>query len=231
MSTFSELKDNVSYELGLDETASGDDDVVLGRRLNEAVRRVLADLHLYVITGTITLAANDNEYELTDALSTDPLAVLKIINSDNVPLERVSVEEIHDLRRGTPTIGGSYVYKYALNGANLLMIYPTPNASGTLTAYYVPKPTEMSSAAHDPATTTYGNIPVQFHPLIELWACYRMASADDDASSGMGQTYKQLYDQGVFQARREMRKLGGRKLGPVRRSLGRRSVPRDPSQT
>lgn len=229
MSTFSELKVNVSYELGLDETASGADDVQLGRRLNEAVKKVLEELHCYVITASITLTANDNEYELKDALTPDPLAITSIINSDNVPLERVSVEEIHDLRRGTSATGNN-VHKYAVNGANLLMLYPNP-PSGSLTVYFVPTPaTAMTAAGHDPSDTSFGGIPTQFHDLIEYWACYRMASADDDSSSGMGQMYLQMFEKEVFKARSKIRRIGGRRLGPVRRGR-RRRIPRDPSQT
>lgn len=188
---------------------------------------VLRRTHAYVKTASFAISANDNEYEAPS----DLLATKSFINSDNVPLERVSVEEIHDLRRGTPSTGPSSVYKYALNGANLFMFYPTPNANGTLTLYYVPVPAQaMTASNHDPSNVTYGGVPTEYHSLIEYWALYRMASYDDDASSQVGQVYKQLFDQGVFEARRDMRRRGGRKLGPIR--MGRRSmVSRDPSQT
>jgi hypothetical protein len=228
MSTFAELKSNISKELGLDETASGNDDVLLGRRINQAIRQVLIDLQLYVITASISLTASTNEYQLPAALTADPLAILKLVNSDNVPLERVSVEEIHDLRRGAVATG-SNVYRYAVNGANLLMLYPTPSAAGTLTAYYVPTPTVLTGT-DDPSGATFGGIPVQYHDLIEYWAMWRMARRMKHEPSSFGLTYKQEYDQAVFGARKSIRKLGGRKLGPVRR--GRRlSVPSDPSQT
>lgn len=191
---------------------------------------MLLETRLYVISADITLAAGDDEYELDAALSTDPLAVLDIVNSDNRPLDRVSVEEIHELRRGTnPT--GTNVYKYALDGANLLLLYPTPGTSpGALTAYYVPKPTEMSQSSHDPATATYGGIPAEFHDALEYYACFRMASYDDDASSQMGLLYKQLFDEEIAKIRKWKRQRGGRTLGPAR--IGRpgfKRVPTDPS--
>lgn len=234
MSTFGELKENVSLELGLSETASEDEDNLVGRRLNQAVRRVLLETHLYVISGSITLTASDNEYELNDALSTDPLAVLDIKNSDGYSLDRVSVEEIHDLRRasgGTST--GTTMYKYALDGANLLLLYPTPGSNpGSLTAYYVPKPTEMSAAGNDPSATTYGGIPSEFHDALEYYALMRMASYDDDASSQMGMKYEQDFEKELVRIRKWVRNRGGRKLGRARVGLGRaKHVPSDPSAT
>lgn len=226
MSTFAELKVNVSNELGLDQTASGTEDVLLGRRLNQAVREVLRKTKCRVAVGNTTLTAGENDYELP----ADVLAVNKIVNSDDDPLDRESVEEIYELRRASTAIGSvGYPYRYAVDGANLLMLYPTPNVTDTLTLYYVPKPTEMSAAGNDPSAIAYGGIPTEYHDLIEFWACYRMASYDDDQSSGIGATYKQQFDMGVREARAEIRRRGGRKLGPVR--LGRRSrVLRDPSQ-
>ena len=58
MSTFAQMKSNVSKELGLDETASGDEDVLLGRRLNQAVREFLIETRCYVTTTTLTSSAN-----------------------------------------------------------------------------------------------------------------------------------------------------------------------------
>jgi len=117
MSTFAQLKDNVVLELGLDDTASGDEDNLLGRRLNEAVREVLMRTRVRVAVATVDLTGDEGDYELP----TDILAVNNIIGSDGKPLERVSVEEIHELRRGTNPQGTS-PRKYAVDGANLLMI-------------------------------------------------------------------------------------------------------------
>jgi hypothetical protein len=223
VSTFSELKSNVSNELGLDTAASGAEDVLLGRRLNQGVREVLLRTHCRVTTATTNLTANEDDYELPS----DVLAINNVLNADGRALDRVSVEEMHWLRRGDSATGGD-VYKYAVDGANLLMIYPTPDTADTLTLYYVPKPTEMSAAGNDPSVTTYGGIPVEFHEAIEMYALWRMASYDDDGSSQMGQVYRAQFDQGIREARKFIRNRGGRKLGPAR--IGRRTrVPHSPS--
>lgn len=227
MSTLAELRENVSLELGLDQTASSDEETLLTRRLNQGVVEVLKKTHCYVKTAAFALSADTDEYEAP----ADLLATKSFIDSGNIPLDRVSVEEIHDLRRGTPATGSSSISKYALNGANLFMFYPTPTANGTLTLYYVPAPANpMDSADDDPSSVTYGNVPVDYHDLIEYWACYRMAMYDDDTSSQVGQVYLQLFNQGVAAARAEIQRRGGRKLGPVR--IPRRNrIDRDPSRT
>jgi hypothetical protein len=221
MSTFAQLKDNCSLELGLDETASGDEDTLLGRRLNEGVRKVLLKTKCRIAVATTNLTANENDYELPS----DVLATNNIVNADNQTLDRVSVEEIHLLRRGDTPVTGPYPYRYAVDGANLLLLYPTPSAAETLTLYYVPKPTEMSSGANDPSTSTYGGIPVENHDLIELWACYKMARYDDAVKR---QEYLDDFRQGTKEMRAETYRRGGRKLGPAR--VGRRRfVHPDPS--
>jgi uncharacterized protein DUF6682 len=224
VSIYSELKENVVLELGLDDTASGDEDNLLGRRLNEAVREVLRRTRCRVATATVDLTAGEGDYELP----VDIIAITNIINSDGAPLQRESVEYIHILRRGENPLGTN-VYRYAVDGANLLMVYPEPDSASELTLYYVPLPTEMSSGSHDPSSATYGGIPVEYHPLIEDWACYRMARFDDDNSSGNGEYYRQRFEEGVIRARNDIRRRGGRTLGPAR--VGRRTrVPWNPGQ-
>ena len=220
----------MSKELGLDETASGNEEVLLTRRLNEAVREFLLRTKLYTVTDTIALVANDNEYDLGAELDPDPLALISIVNSDNYPLQRESVATLLDLRRGTaPTAQASYLYRYALSGAHNLLLYPTPSETGTLTVRYVPKPTEMSSGSHDPSNATYGNIPVEYHAALEFYALWRMAMYDDDASSNVGESYRLLFEQACARARKHVYARGGR---APRARVGRRAyVSSDPSRT
>ena len=224
MSTLLQLKANIVFELGLDDTIGGDEEIMLERRINEAVREVLIRTRCRVAVATVDLTADEANYELP----TDILAINKIVNSDSRPLERESVEYIHELRRGLNP-GGTNVSRYAVDGANLLMIYPMPDSAGELTVYHVPRPTEMSQGAHDPSSVTYGGIPPEYHPLIELWTCALMASADDDGSSGMGQLYEQRFEKSIIKSRHTIRKRGGRTLGPAR--VGRKTrIPWNPGQ-
>ena len=236
MSTFAQLKSNVSKELGLDETASGDEDTLLGRRLNQAVREFLVDTRIYVTTTSLTVVAGDDPIDLQAGGTHVPsgdlsvLAIDQIIDSNSVPLERVSPGDMNELYRASSTAGGSGLRRYALYGANLLRIWPKPGATEVFTFLYTPRPTEMSSGAHDPSSVIYGGIPAEYHEALEFWALWRLASYDDDTSSAQGDRYLGQYQMMVSKARRGMRLKGGRRLSPAR--LGRRSrVSNDPSRT
>jgi hypothetical protein len=91
-----------------------------------------------------------------------------------------------------------------------------------VTMYYVPKPTEMSSASHDPSSDTYGGIPVEYHAALIEYAKWKMADYDDDGSSQMGLVYQQEYERLVRKCLKRKRRKGGRSLG--RAVVGRQPV-------
>jgi hypothetical protein len=219
------MKTSVSGILGLDTTASGADDVELGKKLNDAVRDFLVRTHAKVSTATMTLTAGTGDY----TLPVETLAIQDFAGASTTRLERTSPAEILDRRRASSSTGtGAVNYLYALNGADLLMLYPTPGSADVLTIYYVPKPTEMTGS-NDPSNATYGGIPVEYHPALEEYAKWKMADYDDDSSSSMGMSYQAEYMRLVRDAKRNIRQRGGRTLGRV--NVGRRPfVPSNRSQ-
>lgn len=225
MSIFSELKSNVSKEIGLDETASGTEDVLLGRRLNQGVRKFLIATKVKVARGTLDDEATDDANLSQNVLQLLNIRIAPSTGGSILP-ERTTAQEI--LRMRAATGSGSTRY-YALQGNDLLMFYPDLAITDVVTVYYVPKPTEMSAAGNDPSTDTYGGIPVQYHDALEFYACWRMGSYDDDSSSQMGLSYLALYREEVKQCIKEIRGKGGRSLGRV--VIGRRAPVRSsPSQ-
>lgn len=173
-------------------------------------------------TANITVDAAFEEMPAT-------LAVQDIYVSGNTHrLERKTPAEIYDLRVSQPMTAVNAPWYYALNGANRLEVYPTPTSAVTLVAVHVPKPTEMSSDSHDPSDTTYGGIPVEFHPALEEYAKWKMADYDDDSTSQNGLVYQAEYLRLVRDARRAIKQRGGRTLG--RAVVGRKPrVPSTPS--
>jgi hypothetical protein len=229
LATFTVLKSRVSKTLGLDETASGQDDTVLGYELNDGVRDFLLRTHVNVNRSETVLDEDTDDSEIPDSV----LAIqdLQVVNADAevwLP-QRTTPAEIMQMRRsswGADTGTGRY---YALNGSNLLMFHPALVEGDTILMYYVPKPTEMSSGTNDPSSDTWGGIPVEYHPALVMYACWKMADYDDDSSSNMGLSYQQQYEKLVRDCRRFMRNRGGRSLG--RAVVGRRrAVPSQPSQ-
>ncbi len=127
--------------------------------------------------------------------------------------QRRSIEEILDYRRATAAANPTRFY--ALAGNNTFMFYPTPGATDAFTIWYVPTPTEASSASHDFSTSTYGGIPTAMFPAIENYVLWKLADMDDDSTSGQGDKYRQQYEASIREGRKHLRDLGG-KPGPVR---------------
>jgi hypothetical protein len=224
MSTFAELKTEVAEEIGSINVTT--DATKLGRELNRGVRRILRQPpYVYATSQTITPGANaDYTLAATILVLTDAFFTSA---PTNYPLERVSLADILRLREASQTAAGPTRY-YALVGSNKLAFYPTPGAADTITVYYVPVPTVMSSDAHDPSDVTYGGIPVDYHDLIARYAMARMGSLDDDQSSSQGARYRQEFEQGLLEMKRELHRRGGRRLPRAR--VGRRRIfPSDPS--
>lgn len=182
------------------------------------------ETHCHIaLSSSVALTSGSGDYEL----DTDVLALHKVIDSVGTPLVRVDEEDIYQLRRGTAS--ASTTSRYALSGANVFMVYPTPTSAATLSIYYVPRPTPMSSASHDPSSSTYGKIPAEWHKGIELYALWQGADYDDDASSNQGDRYFSQYTAWLGKINTGTRLKGGRKLPRAR--VGRQvPIPRVPSE-
>lgn len=215
----SALRTSVAAELGLDNTAASADQLLIDQWLNQGVRDILLRSHCYVASTTQALTAATTDYQLATSI----MAIIDASTStDGGRMERLGSEEFFEMRRRNSGATGDTQF-YTVLGSNLLMIWPAPSASGTLTLYYVPRPTEMSSAAHDPATTTYGNIPVEFHRAIELYAFWQGAMYDDDESSKVGQSYMQQYESFLAKTiRPAVSRKGGSRMPRAR--IGGRAV-------
>jgi hypothetical protein len=220
MPTLGTLTTNVAAELGLNAT---DDQTQIWRRLNEAVRDVLRRTHCYVTTTTLATTAGTSDYQL-DA-GTLAITYAYVTGGQRL-LEPTTPQDILQ-RRLLASTSDTSMY-YALQGSNLLMLYPTPSASGTLTFFYVPQPTEMSNSSHDPSSisTNYGGVPDEYHFGLEYYACWHLASLRDDQSSSQGERYRTLYEgqdgRGGFIAtmRRELALKAG--VVQARAQVGRR---------
>lgn len=187
MTDFATLKSNVSGVLGLDPTQDGNR---IGGFLNQGVLDILLRTHCYVTTTTITLTANVGDYTLDDGI----LAIEDIYlnsNGANFRVRRLATTDLINLRLFSVT--SAPIQMYALSGANLLMVYPSPLQPDVLHIYYVPRPTAMSSDSDDPSLTTYGGIPEEFNYGLELYAQWKAADMLDDSSSSNGETYRRLY--------------------------------------
>jgi len=167
-------------------------------------------------------------------VSTTPLAILEVWTESadglTVPFERTTSEHIFKLRAGLTTNNGSPLRYYAVEGADLFLVWPTPTAADTIKVLYVPRPTALSATGDSPSY-----IPSEFHKALEFYALWQAADYDDDGSSQVGEVYRVQYEGvdgrgGILRRiRSASRWKGGRSLSPAR--VGRRWPvrPRDPS--
>jgi hypothetical protein len=194
MANLTTLRQNVSSALGLDNSASGDQ-TEIDARLNEGVVDMLVRCDLYVATSETTLTSGSADYELdTDILRVIDAFIVPSGSSERGRMVPMTMESILELRRASSltALTGSNVY-YALAGANLFMVYPTPTAADTVTFYFVPRPTAMTSGTNDPSSATYGGIPTEFHRGIELFALWHLSDYDDDQMAQNGEMYRNRY--------------------------------------
>ena len=115
---------------------------------------------------------------------------------------------------------------YAVQGFNLLQLYPKPGSGETLSIYYVPRPSAMAATADSPT-----DIPAEWHKTVEFYALWQGSDYRDDQSSAQGSRYHQDYMQYLKDMKKAMRWMGGKHLAPA--MAGRRTrvlIPSDPSQ-
>ena len=199
--------------MGLSAT---DEKTQIDKAVNTARDRVLIDTGCYITSESITVSTMTAVTSLNGTV-TDyqlPVEVLEITDMYmetsgwNPRLDRVSVPDLIEHRRmSMPADSPTQIY--ALAGANLLMFWPLPSTTDVLEMYYVPVPTDLSADTDDPSTLTLGGIPKQLHEAIFLYACSKLASADDDQTSAQGQRYLDDYDKELMRYHKLLRKRGG----------------------
>lgn len=216
MATLTTLRSAVYNRIGLDSTASGTEETLVTGWLNEAVREVLLRTHCYVKCIDLTLTSGSWKYDLPSTA----LAVKKVIDSSNRPVEVVTPTELFE-HRMADSASSAVPLRVAFYGSNLLLVWPTPTGASVLEAFYVPRPTEMTVGTHDPSNATYGGIPVEFHHAIELWALAKASDYGHEQRTQNGLKYMAEFDQYILKVVRPavMRKggqLGRAMVGPRR---------------
>jgi hypothetical protein len=225
----SEMRTVVADELSLSATS---DLTKIRRELNRGIVDVLRRTGCYVTTTTITLTAGTTDYDLASSAST-VMEIQRVYQTGQTRLmTRVSEDELLSLKL-SGVANGDVVY-YAVAGNNLLRLHPAPSG-GTLTVDYTPTPTAMSASTDNPASASLGGIPEKWHPAVETYAMWKLASEDDDQSSGQGERYRTQYEgenrRGgwIGEILGEMKRKGGRRRPPFRGPGGHLGRPWMPS--
>lgn len=217
---------NNSGTIGSSPTA---DQTLMIRWVNEGIADVVSRTKCNVATADCTLTPGAYDYNLDTAILALDECYNRDAQQDNYyRLSRVAPEQIINFRVGTQWTDSPPVRWYALSGANLLMLYPTPVAADILTFYYVPRPTAL--AASSDVTNA---IPAEWQKAVEYYACWQAGKYMNDSPSQNGGLFMALYEKELVLLKKAMRSLGGRKLSPAvvgRRNGGRNYPIGEPSQ-
>lgn len=207
-------------------SASDSDDLALiDSWVNEGVVQFLKDTKVNQLTAVLAVTAGSADYTLDDdILAMTDLWYEPADGSTNILLEPVDSGEVIRMRMAQGAVEASPRY-YALQGAHLIMLFPNPvSSSDELHLVYTPRPAAMSATADAPSDSAKGNVPDEYHHVIEAYAKWKAAEAEEHKPSQFGLAFQAEYEKGVAKTRSDMNKKGGvfkaRKVGGKRR--GRR---------
>jgi len=228
MSTLAQFRTAVSQKLGLDNTAGSTEQLAIDSWVNEAVLDILMETQVYIVESTATLTDGQGDYVMdANILIIKDVSVTSV--GQSYVFDHVSPDEIIQ-RRVSTNIAGGPTRKYALNGADVLMLWPAPSTGDSLTFYYVPRPTALVNATDDPSAAALGGIPSEWHKAIQWYALWQGGDYMDDDSSQQGERYHTYYEAWLKRIKKERSYKGGRRLGAI--TPGRRKrpfVPHNPS--
>jgi len=221
--TRGDLIRHCGLELGLDRTASSDEQLLMVDWANDGVVDVLMASRCHLTTGDLPLTIGEGDYQ-TDAtiLAVDD----RTIEANTFPIQLVSISDIYEARRGN--ISADYVMKLAFEG-DMMMVWPTPSSAVTVRYVYVPKPTAMTADGNDPSTATYGGVPTWGHHAILCYMLWRGARYDGKRAPHTPRDYHDFYQLELHKIKKRLSRIAGRSpLGmtagyPDQPSAGRRN--------
>lgn len=195
-----EYRRRVAGRLGVKIPAdSSDIDQNFLSYLNEAYVQVLVETRCAARSADLTTTVDKAEYELP----AEVLALYDIGGTENTIYPVATTDMLRSQQSPVATdLWG--LTTYTLVGANLLILHPTPAATGTLTFWYTPAPGTLALADDVPVL-----VPFEHHNVLESYVLWKMADYDDDATSAQGRGYQQDYEQGLMKMRHAIRKKRG----------------------
>lgn len=225
-----DYRTRVARASGMSPSDSGDL-ALIDDWVNEGVVKFLKDTKMNVAKASMAVTAGSADY----TLDTDILAFMDIYISpasgqwDRLlePIDSADLIRMRLLANSSMTT----VQYYSLQGANTLMLYPAPESSSdVLHILYVPRPTALSATSDTPSATANGNIPEEYHDIIESYAKWKACEAEEHKPSEYGLQHQAQYERGITRAKSDMNKKAGvlkapAKWGRKRRYFARQAGP------
>ena len=219
--TVAQMRTRVARVSGMSLSATADAALIDGW-YNDAVEQFLIETKANVRPAVLSVTAGQGDYSLdTDILAMAALwyAPASAASSMLIP---VAPEDLYAMRFAEST-NGPPVY-YALQGAHSILIHPEPaSSSDSIHMLYVPRHTALSATSDSPAATANGNIPAEFHVVLEAYVTWKACEAEEHRASENGAKYAEQWVAGIMRAKTELRRKAGTVLPDIR--VGRRRRP------
>lgn len=225
----SDFRTRAARVSGMSTSDSGDT-ALLDAWANEAVVQFLKDTKINVAKASLSLTAGTADYTLdSDILAFMDVYVVPASGQWDTMLQPIDSGELLR-RRLLADSTDTTVRNYALQGAHTLMLYPAPQSSSdTLHIFYVPRPSSTLSATADtPSSSAYGNIPTEYHPVLEAYIKWKACEAEADRPSDNGLKFQAEYERMIQKIRGELNRKAGVLKAPAMWGKGRRRFPVSP---
>lgn len=180
--TFKQMIDRVRLTLGMSETISNDESVLIKAWINEGVVDVIARTRPYTRVINLTVQPNTEAHDMANSI----ISLVDIEAPDYGFLRRYSRQDIRDAQNsGTP----GFAYEEPL-----FWYSPIVSEATVIKAYGVFRPTDMTADDHDPANPTYGGLAEEFHPAVLNYALWKAGEYVQHGGSGEGEKWRLLYE-------------------------------------
>ena len=220
----SDFRTRAARVSGMSTSDSGDT-ALLDAWTNEAVEQFLKETKINIRTASLAVTADTGDYTLdTDILAMQALWYAPAANAQSALLQPLSPEAMIEMRLIADTAGNNPRY-YAMAGSNTIMIHPEPlSSSDRLHVLYVPRHTALSATSDTPSATANGNIPAEYHSVLESYVKWKACEAEEHRPSQNGLQFQAEWEKGIQKVRMEMKRKAGMVIPAAR--IGRpRSLP------
>jgi hypothetical protein len=221
--TVLQVQTRVARVIGMSMSVTADTDLILGW-YNDAVVQFLRETKINVRPASLAVTADQDDYTLdTDILAMQAMWYQPAAGSTSMMIA-ISPEEMYE-RRMVTSDGGPPQF-YALSGAHTLLLSPPPSSdSDAIHMLYVPRPAAMSATSDTPSASANGNIPAEYHTILEAYTKWKAGEAEEHRPSENGLQFQAEWERGIVKVKAEVRRKAGPVIGSVRIGRGM-SYPR-----
>jgi hypothetical protein len=103
------------------------------------------------------------------------------------------------------------------------LLYPDAlSDDDTLHIMYTPRPGLISGVEQSPEDEARGNIPAEYHPVLESYVKWKAAEAEEHRPSEFGMNFQAEWERGLGMVRADMNRKAGVFRG--KKTAGRRAI-------